>query len=164
MEKNPEKAISWVRSAATSPFTRRMLKGTSGWALRSSFSTNAVIKAAEPIKAPMVWMDPQPTTGARTRLNTSNNMPPLTSTAPWVSKSAPPLLAPRSLTTRARVPAATATQIGGLTKKTHRHPGPCDSSPPRNTPAAAAIPLMAPQTPQRDVAVLAFAKGGRQLR
>src|SRR6266480_4684908 len=34
-----------------------------------------------------------------------------------------------------------------LTKKTHRQPGPCESTPPRKTPAAAAIPLMAPQTP-----------------
>ena len=37
--------------------------------------------------------------------------------------------------------------MGGFTKKTQRHPGPAESTPPKKTPAAAAIPLMAPQTP-----------------
>ena len=68
MEKNPVNAMSWVRSAATSPFTRRMAKGTSGFRLRSSLSANANIKMADPVKVTMVWADPQPATGARTRL------------------------------------------------------------------------------------------------
>src|SRR6266702_5512530 len=74
-------------------------------------------------------------------------MPPVTSAAPCGSKAVPSALLPRSLASRASAPAATATQTGGFTKKIHRQPGPCEITPPRKTPAAAAIPLTAPQTP-----------------
>ena len=37
--------------------------------------------------------------------------------------------------------------MGRLTHKTQRQPGPSDSTPPRNTPRADAIPAIAPQTP-----------------
>ena len=95
----------------------------------------------------MVWSDPQPAIGARTRLYTSNSMPPVTSTAPCESKAVPLILPLPSFASRAIAPAATMTQTGGLTKKTHRQPGPCEINPPRKTPAAAATPLMAPQAP-----------------
>src|SRR6266851_5039338 len=44
-------------------------------------------------------------------------------------------------------PARISAQTGRLTNSTHRQPGPCDSTPPRNTPAAAASPEIAPQVP-----------------
>jgi len=74
-------------------------------------------------------------------------MPAVISTAPWVSNAEAWPLVPRSFGSSASAPAATATQIGGFTKNTQRHPGPWASRPPKNTPAAAATPLMAPQAP-----------------
>src|SRR6266516_1845031 len=53
----------------------------------------------------------------------------------------------RSAGRRRAAPARMSTQTGRLTNSTHRHPGPWDSTPPRNTPAAAARPEIAPQTP-----------------
>src|ERR687887_221175 len=164
MEKNPANAISCVRSAATSPFTWRMTKGSSGLGLRSSLSANATIKTAAPPKVRIVWLDPQPTVGARTRLYTSSSMLPVTNTAPCESKAARSVLTHRSFASSATAPAATRTQIGGFTKNTHRHPGPWAITPPRNTPAAAAIPLIAPPRSQRRVAVLALAEARREFR
>ena len=60
--------------------------------LRSSLAANAISRAADPVKARIVWSDPQPTIGARTRLYTSNSIPPVTSTAPWESKAVPLVL------------------------------------------------------------------------
>lgn len=42
---------------------------------------------------------------------------------------------------------STSAQTGGFTNRTHRQPGPADSTPPRKTPAMAEIPPMAPQAP-----------------
>src|SRR6266498_3293383 len=73
-------------------------------------------------------------------------MPPVASTAPGTSKP-PGRAAGRPPGTSRKAPARISAQTGRLTNSTHRHPGPWDSTPPRNTPAAAARPEIAPQTP-----------------
>ena len=147
IEKNPVKAISWVRSAATSPLTRRMAKGTSGLRLRSSLSANPIIKTAD-AASDEDGLGGSPADDRRPdEAVTSSSMPPVTSAAPCGVERRSLALAPAVFGISASAPAVTATQIGGFTKKTHRQPGPWEITPPRNTPAAAAIPLTAPQAP-----------------
>src|SRR2546429_3550398 len=101
-------------------------------------------RIADPLKVRMVWSDPQPAIGARTRLYTSSSMPPVTSTAPCESNAVPLVMAARSLASRATAPAATMTQTGGLQQKIHRQAGPLEDTTPRHTHAAAANPVQAP--------------------
>jgi hypothetical protein len=99
-----------------------MANETSGLRLRNSLTANAVSRTPDPARVRAVCHDPQPATGARTRLYTSSSMPPVTSTAPWESKVA--ALPPRSFERRNSAPTATPRVIGGFTKKIHLHPGP----------------------------------------
>jgi len=124
-----------------------MATGQAGEVL-SSLNANAAIKTADPVNVAMVCGRCPADNGCPHEAVHEQQHPSGHESAPASRRMLARHL-PRRLSGAARAllrPPTTVT--GGFTKNTNRQPGPCVSTPPRKTPAAAAIPLMAPQAPR----------------
>ena len=144
-----ENAASGKMNAATmtalNAARRSSARSISGWLLRASIATNTPSASAAPTRVTSVWGEPQPTSDARVKPYVAAPAETLNATIPGKSMR----LARRG-SSRDRAYTANAiatTEIGRLTKKIQRHERLSVSNPPRIGPAAAAAPLIAPQTP-----------------
>src|SRR6185437_7256466 len=135
------------RFAATSVRLRTEEPGTSGDRDRDSIHPKADSSAADAASSPSAGPEPQPNSVPRLTPYTSRSRPPVTVTAPAMSK--------RSLRRRPRASPArkiaaiamSAAPTGTLMKKIQRQPGPAVSRPLAITPTDADIPVTAPNAP-----------------
>ena len=123
-----------------------MPSGTSGACERCSTAMKATWSAAEAIRIPIVWAEPQPTRFAWVRAKTSSESALVMRTAPSASKWRVAAPARLSLMIE-RVVASTKAPTGTLTKKIHSQPSALVRIPPSRTPTAAPLPPIAPQIP-----------------
>ena len=131
---------------------RKIENGISGSRWRRSIATNAISSTTAAARQTIVRVAPQPTLTASTTAYTSSASPPVTATAPGMSKELP--ASSRRLSRRIRgANAAAAIPIGTLTNSTQRQFSPLVRIPPSSTPAAPPAPATAPQMPERAVAL-----------
>src|SRR6266576_5814511 len=137
-----------MKPATFAPLTvliRKMPRRISGSEWRISQTTNPTSRTSDAAKKPTVLPASQPSRPACVIAYTSNESPPVTSTAPSASKDL--TLASRLSLSRIGANTKDATPTGTLTKKIQDQLSALVKMPPSNTPAAAPKPPTAPHTP-----------------